>query len=55
MTLYFAVTSDHYEIAKLIVEQHTDQGIGLNLVVKVYTFVLYADLYAFRFYECVLI
>ena len=52
MTVYFAVTNDRYEIAKLIVDQHTDQGIGLNLVVKVHLFCM--DLHAFMFPECVL-
>lgn len=35
MALYFAVNEGFYEVAKLLVEKHTQQGIGLDLVVKV--------------------
>ena len=35
MTLYFAVAEGFYEIAKIIVNQHIRQGIGLDHFVKV--------------------
>ena len=35
MPLYFAISEGHYEVAKLLVEQHVQQGIGLDLKVKV--------------------
>ena len=35
MALYFAVSEGFYEVAKLLVEQHSRQGVGLDLVVKV--------------------
>ena len=36
MALYFAVNEGFYEVAKLLVEKHSQQGIGLDLVVKVF-------------------
>ena len=35
MALYFAVNEGFYEVTKLLVEQHTQQAVGLDLVVKV--------------------
>ena len=35
MTLYFAITEGYYAIAKIIVNQHIRQGIGLDHFVKV--------------------
>ena len=35
MTLYFAVSEGLFEIAKILVNQHTRQGLGLNHFVKV--------------------
>lgn len=44
MALYFAINNeDNYDIAKMIVDHHMTQGIGLNLLVKVtiYTVIPY--------------
>lgn len=35
MAIFFAISEDCYEIAKLIINQHSLQGIGVNLLVKV--------------------
>ena len=35
MAIYFAVSEGYYEVVKVLVQAHTQQGIGLDLVVKV--------------------
>lgn len=35
MALYFAVNVDSCEVAKLIINEHSLQGIGVNQLVKV--------------------
>ena len=37
MAIYFAVSEGYYEVVKVLVQAHTQQGVGLDLVVKVNT------------------
>ena len=37
MAIYFAVSEGYYEVVKVLVQAHAQQGVGLDLVVKVNT------------------
>ena len=48
MTLYFAVSEGYYEVAKVVINQHIRQGLGLDYLVKV-------RVCAYAIYYCVCI